>query len=313
MIRGRVDRVVYKCQHWSTRNAFATGLESELDSNANQTTQPTLQLSHTTLVWPTLTPHLTVNGIPIERKFVATNMAASDHQCVASPQPSATAGQSAATPDPPVATPTPNAIDTAGPTIEAANDPNQHNDHSLPPLTAALIPTSAPIATPTPVAVLVATPVLTRPVARAVPAVASVDRKMVTRSKLGVSLRRPNKDLPQTIASAATQPPKRVALNQSMKFCLDIIRELLTKKHRDYAWPFYDPVPTQQYPDYLDIVKKPIDLNTIKIFNCFIDDYGRRPTKIETGQYKTVKPFVKDMQVKKRHYLLRGRKENFFL
>ena len=69
-----------------------------------------------------------------------------------------------------------------------------------------------------------------------------------------------------------------------MKFCLEIIKELLTKKHREYAWPFYEPVSTQQYPDYLEIIKKPIDLTTIK-------------TKIETGQYKTVKPFVKDFRL----------------
>lgn len=108
-------------------------------------------------------------------------------------------------------------------------------------------------------------------------------KKPTTRSEHGIHMKKPTKELPESSA-APTPQLKRVQLNTSMKFCLEIIRELMSKKHRDYAWPFYEPVSTQIYPDYLDIIKKPIDLSTIK-------------TKIETGQYKTVKPFVKDMRL----------------
>lgn len=113
---------------------------------------------------------------------------------------------------------------------------------------------------------------------------ANAAKKPTTRSEHGIHMKKPTKELPEPSSAAPPQHLKRVTLNTSMKFCLEIIKELLSKKHRDYAWPFYEPVSTQQYPDYLAIVKKPIDLSTIK-------------TKIETGQYKTVKPFVKDMRL----------------
>ena len=109
-------------------------------------------------------------------------------------------------------------------------------------------------------------------------------KKPTTRSEHGIHMKKPTKELPEPSSVAPPQHLKRVALNTSMKFCLEIIRELLSKKHRDYAWPFYEPVSLETYPDYLEIIKKPIDLTTIK-------------NKIETGQYRTVKPFVKDMRL----------------
>ncbi|XP_054155769.1 bromodomain-containing protein 3-like isoform X2 [Oppia nitens] len=114
-------------------------------------------------------------------------------------------------------------------------------------------------------------------------------KRLATRSAHGIQLKRPVRELPgessvSSSSALSSAQPRRVPLNTSMKFCLDIIKELLTKKHRDYAWPFYEPVSLQQFPDYLEFVKKPIDLNTIK-------------TKIETGQYRTVKDYVKDMRL----------------
>ena len=35
-----------------------------------------------------------------------------------------------------------------------------------------------------------------------------------------------------------------------MKECRDILKELFSKKHTAYAWPFYKPVDTSIFKDY---------------------------------------------------------------
>jgi bromodomain-containing factor 1 len=54
--------------------------------------------------------------------------------------------------------------------------------------------------------------------------------------------------------------------NEQIKFCQNIMKELFSKKHKDYAWPFYDPVDVValNLPDYFDIIKQPMDLGTVK-------------------------------------------------
>ncbi|KFD54793.1 hypothetical protein M513_04227 [Trichuris suis] len=55
-------------------------------------------------------------------------------------------------------------------------------------------------------------------------------------------------------------------LNEQMKFCHSIIKELLSKRHADYAWPFYKPVDVEGLGlhDYYDVVEVPMDLGTVK-------------------------------------------------
>ena len=91
--------------------------------------------------------------------------------------------------------------------------------------------------------------------------------KMTTRSERGVMVRKPSKDLPTPISTPQPRTPtlKKVPLNEPMKFWYDFIKELFTKKHMDYAWPFYKPVSIEDYPDYLQKIKKPMDLTTIKV------------------------------------------------
>lgn len=93
--------------------------------------------------------------------------------------------------------------------------------------------------------------------------------KMVTRSEHGLSTKKPIRDLPPLLSSAAPPPIKKVSLSPSMKWCLEIVKDLLHKKqHWEYAWPFYEPVDIAKYPDYLSIIKKPLDLSTIKVLLC---------------------------------------------
>jgi len=41
----------------------------------------------------------------------------------------------------------------------------------------------------------------------------------------------------------------------------------MSKKHEAQAWPFYKPVAVEELGlhDYLDIIKQPMDLSTIKV------------------------------------------------
>ena len=52
-----------------------------------------------------------------------------------------------------------------------------------------------------------------------------------------------------------------------LKFCLQVLKEMLSRKHQAYAWPFYKPVDASalNLHDYHDIIKQPMDMSTIKV------------------------------------------------
>ena len=50
-------------------------------------------------------------------------------------------------------------------------------------------------------------------------------------------------------------------------YCGSLVREMLSKKHTAYAWPFYKPVDVDalRLHDYHEIIKHPMDLSSIKV------------------------------------------------
>ncbi|XP_064649292.1 bromodomain-containing protein 3-like isoform X2 [Lineus longissimus] len=78
-------------------------------------------------------------------------------------------------------------------------------------------------------------------------------------------IKKPKKDLPEDQAQHSTKS-KKMKLNEQLKYCNTILKELFAKKHAGYAWPFYKPVDADMLGlhDYFDIIKKPMDLGTVK-------------------------------------------------
>uniref|UniRef100_A0A1L8DGD1 Putative transcription initiation factor tfiid subunit bdf1 n=1 Tax=Nyssomyia neivai TaxID=330878 RepID=A0A1L8DGD1_9DIPT len=85
---------------------------------------------------------------------------------------------------------------------------------------------------------------------------------------------------------AAGAPKNKEKLSESLKACNEILKELFSEKHIRYAWPFYKPVDADLLGlyDYHDIIKKPMDLGTVK-------------AKMDNREYKTGGEFAADVRL----------------
>ncbi|XP_077936071.1 bromodomain-containing protein 4-like isoform X3 [Gasterosteus aculeatus] len=83
--------------------------------------------------------------------------------------------------------------------------------------------------------------------------------------------------------AAAAAGQKR---QEQMRCCARLVREMLSKKHVGYAWPFYKPVDAKALGlhDYHDIIKHPMDLSNIK-------------RKLDTRQYRDAQEFAADVRL----------------
>uniref|UniRef100_A0A4W5JJC6 Bromo domain-containing protein n=1 Tax=Hucho hucho TaxID=62062 RepID=A0A4W5JJC6_9TELE len=77
--------------------------------------------------------------------------------------------------------------------------------------------------------------------------------------------------------------PKR---QEQLLFCGGLIRDMLSKKHIAYAWPFYKPVDAHALGlhDYHHIIKHPMDLGTVK-------------DKLDSRQYRDAQDFAADVRL----------------
>ncbi|XP_060697667.1 bromodomain-containing protein 3-like isoform X3 [Hemiscyllium ocellatum] len=59
---------------------------------------------------------------------------------------------------------------------------------------------------------------------------------------------------------------KKGKLTEHLRHCDSILKELLSKKHAAYAWPFYKPVDAEalELHDYHEIIRHPMDLSSVK-------------------------------------------------
>lgn len=103
--------------------------------------------------------------------------------------------------------------------------------------------------------------------------------KISTRRESGRQIKKPNKDLDLLAPNQPIINKPKEKLKDSLKACNEILKELFSKKHSGYAWPFYKPVDAELLGlhDYHEIIKKPMDLGTVKVRLevCYILIYVR--------------------------------------
>ena len=106
----------------------------------------------------------------------------------------------------------------------------------------------------------------------------------INRRESARQIKRVTKDLPDFLPQHSSKPKGR--LTESLKACSEILRELFSKKHAAYAWPFYKPVDTTllELHDYRKVIKQPMDLGTMK-------------NKLENRDYNTHLEFAADMRL----------------
>lgn len=82
---------------------------------------------------------------------------------------------------------------------------------------------------------------------------------MISRSGGGRPIKPPKKEL--------LAEEKRLRPPNSLRYCSEILKEMLSKRHHPYAWPFYAPVDAVALGlhDYHNIIKQPMDLGTIGV------------------------------------------------
>ncbi|XP_029565140.1 bromodomain-containing protein 3 isoform X7 [Salmo trutta] len=107
---------------------------------------------------------------------------------------------------------------------------------------------------------------------------------MSRRESTGRPIKAPKKDLVE--GELGQHSSKRCRMSEQLKYCDSILKEMLSKKHAAYAWPFYKPVDAEalELHDYHEIIKHPMDLSTVK-------------KKIDVREYPDAQMFAADVRV----------------
>ncbi|NXW29228.1 BRDT protein, partial [Phaetusa simplex] len=98
----------------------------------------------------------------------------------------------------------------------------------------------------------------------------------------------PNKLLKSYLPDSQQSPEtlKKIQLSEQLKHCNEILKEMFSKKHAAYAWPFLKPVDVASFPlgENQGITKCPTDLGTIK-------------KKMDNFEYKDIQEFATDVRL----------------
>lgn len=80
--------------------------------------------------------------------------------------------------------------------------------------------------------------------------------------------------------------PKSKKLQQAVKFCSSVVKELMSKKYSSFNYPFLEPVDpvAMNIPTYTDFVKTPMDLGTIQ-------------EKLSNWEYHSMEEFESDVRL----------------
>lgn len=80
--------------------------------------------------------------------------------------------------------------------------------------------------------------------------------------------------------------PEDLQQSDQLRYCNEILKAMLSKKHYAYAWPFHTPVDAEalQLHDYHNVIKYPMDLSTIK-------------KKMDSRQYPDAQAFAADVRL----------------
>ncbi|XP_045081076.1 bromodomain-containing protein 3-like isoform X9 [Coregonus clupeaformis] len=107
---------------------------------------------------------------------------------------------------------------------------------------------------------------------------------MSRRESTGRPIKAPKKDLVE--GELGQHSSKRSRMSEQLKYCDSILKEMLSKKHAAYAWPFYKPVDAEalELHDYHEIIKHPMDLSTVK-------------KKIDGREYPDAQMFAADVRI----------------
>ncbi|KYB25061.1 bromodomain-containing protein 3 isoform X3 [Tribolium castaneum] len=130
------------------------------------------------------------------------------------------------------------------------------------------------------------------------PLESSKSAKISTRRESGRQIKKPSMDVFVPYHQANITPPiytstpqmpahkPKEKLTEALKSCNEILKELFSKKHSSYAWPFYKPVDAEllMLHDYHDIIKKPMDLGTVK-------------QKMDNREYRSAQEFAADVRL----------------
>lgn len=83
-----------------------------------------------------------------------------------------------------------------------------------------------------------------------------------------------------------TRKPRSKKLQQAMKFCSGVVKELTSKKHAAFNYPFLEPVDpvALNCPTYFDYVKEPMDLGTVS-------------KNLNNWKYQTLEEFERDVRL----------------